>query len=186
MADDLKTDYYEILQISVNAEPDTIHRVYRLLAQRFHPDNLETGNAERFRQIHDAYGVLSDPERRAQYDIVHERVQKDRWRLVSTGEQSETDFEFEDVVRLTVLEALYTRRRLEPGEPGLYDIELEQLIGRPRESLEFTTWYLGQRQLVTRTDSSRLTITAAGVDYLEQHYKANLHRRRLSAASEKV
>ena len=48
------TDYYELLQISPNAEPETIHRVYRLLAQRFHPDNKETGDARRFRTIHDA------------------------------------------------------------------------------------------------------------------------------------
>ena len=38
------TDYYELLQISPNAEPETIHRVYRLLAQRFHPDNGQTGD----------------------------------------------------------------------------------------------------------------------------------------------
>ena len=60
------TDYYELLQISPNAEPETIHRVYRLLAQRFHPDNKETGDARRFRTIHEAYTVLTDPEKRAQ------------------------------------------------------------------------------------------------------------------------
>src|SRR5678815_2349747 len=53
-------DYYEILQISPNAEPETIHRVFRLLAQRYHPDNHETGNAQKFRQLHDAYVVLTD------------------------------------------------------------------------------------------------------------------------------
>ena len=44
-----QADYYELLQISPNAEPETIHRVYRLLAQRYHPDNRETGNAQKFR-----------------------------------------------------------------------------------------------------------------------------------------
>jgi DnaJ-class molecular chaperone len=63
-------EYYEILQVSSKAEPDTIHRVYRLLAQRFHPDNQESGDSERFRLLRDAYDVLSDPEKRAQYDIV--------------------------------------------------------------------------------------------------------------------
>ena len=38
--------------------------VYRLLAQRFHPDNHETGSEAKFRQIHEAYSVLSDPEKR--------------------------------------------------------------------------------------------------------------------------
>ena len=69
-------DYYETLQISANAEPETIHRVYRLLAQRFHPDNNDTGNADRFRELAEAYEVLSDPERRAKYDV----VQQQHWR----------------------------------------------------------------------------------------------------------
>ncbi len=60
-------DYYEALQISVNAEPETVHRVYRLFAQRFHPDNKETGSESRFRLVTEAYRVLSDPKLRAQY-----------------------------------------------------------------------------------------------------------------------
>jgi curved DNA-binding protein CbpA len=183
MPDERPPDYYEVLQISANAEPDTVHRVYRLLAQRFHPDNQETGNVERFRLIREAYAVLSDPESRARYDVGYEGLRKERWRLVSQGEHSENDFDFEEVVRLTVLEALYTRRRVEPRDPGIFDLDLEGLIGRPREQLEFTIWYLMQRDFVTRSDNSRLTITAKGVDYLEQHYKIS-HRRRLQAATE--
>ncbi len=61
-------DYYEFLQISPNAEPATIHRVYRFLAGRLHPDNPETGDAEKFVQLKEAFDVLSDPERRAEYD----------------------------------------------------------------------------------------------------------------------
>src|SRR5579862_9473340 len=95
-------DHYETLQISANADPDTIHRVYRLLAQRFHPDNQETGNAERFRALTDAYQVLSDPERRAQYDVVYHHLRQDRWRLVSQGVRSENDFALEQTVRLTL------------------------------------------------------------------------------------
>ena len=63
-------DYYEALQISVNAEPETVHRVYRLFAQRYHPDNKETGSESRFRLVTEAYRVLSDPKLRAQYDPV--------------------------------------------------------------------------------------------------------------------
>ena len=75
-------DYYETLQISSSAEPETIHRVYRLLAQRFHPDNKETGSASRFREINEAYEVLSVPEKRARYDVSHEKRQRDRWREI--------------------------------------------------------------------------------------------------------
>jgi|ERR1700693_349516 len=48
-------DHYEILQVSSKPDPETIHRVYRLQAQRFHPDNGETGHAETFRAIAEAY-----------------------------------------------------------------------------------------------------------------------------------
>src|ERR1035438_7121577 len=47
-------DYYEALQISPNADQETVHRVYRVQAQRFHPDNQETGHAPTFRLIADA------------------------------------------------------------------------------------------------------------------------------------
>jgi len=64
-------DYYEFLQISPNAEPATISRVYRFLASRFHPDIPETGDAEKFVLLKQAYDVLSDPERRAGYNATY-------------------------------------------------------------------------------------------------------------------
>ena len=167
--------------MSVSAEIETIHRVYRLLAQRYHPDNQETGNPSRFREIGEAYRVLSAPEERARYDVQHEQRRHDRWRLVQTGGTAENDFELEEVVRLTVLEVLYTKRRMEPREPAIFSLDLEAMIGRPREHLEFTIWYLGQKRLVTRDDNSRLVITAEGVEYLEANYRTN-GRRRLQAA----
>ena len=175
-------DYYDLLQVSSTAEIETIHRVYRLLAQRFHPDNHETGNPARFRQISEAYGVLSNPEERARYDIVHAQQKQGRWKLVSTGVHAENDFDMEQMVRLTVLEVLYTKRRMEPREPAIYSLDLEEMIGRAREQLEFTLWYLGQRKYVTRDDNSRLIITADGVDHLEANYRANT-RLRLKPAS---
>jgi DnaJ-class molecular chaperone len=63
-----KPNYYEFLQISPNADQDTIHRVYRFLAARYHPDNPITGDANTFRLLKEAYDVLSDPARHAQYD----------------------------------------------------------------------------------------------------------------------
>ena len=61
-------DYYEILQLSPNAEPDTIERVYRLLARRYHPHQPDTGSLEMFLKLYEAHRVLSDPEQRAEYD----------------------------------------------------------------------------------------------------------------------
>ena len=179
MTEDRPVDYYEVQQISTSAEPETISRVYRMLAQRFHPDNQQTGNESRFREILEAYSVLSDPEKRARYDALHQQQRQDRWRLVSTGAQVEDDFEMEQVVRLTVLEALYTKRRLEPTKPGIFWKEFERLTGRPREHLEFTVWFLQQKKFVTIDDHSRFLLTVEGAEYLEQSYRANLQQKRL-------
>jgi curved DNA-binding protein CbpA len=185
VTDDSPVDYYEALQVSRNAEQETIQRIFRLLAQRFHPDNKDTGDEARFREIQDAYSVLNDPEKRARYDIRYEQQRHNRWRLVSIGAQAQNDFEIEQMVRLTLLEALYTKRRLDPSTPAIYSTELETMLGRPREHLEFTIWYLTQRKYLTRDDSSRLIITADGVDYLEQNYKG-VQRKRLQAGEERV
>jgi curved DNA-binding protein CbpA len=184
MGNDKAVDYYEVLQVSVSADPETIHRVYRYLAQRFHPDNRETGNDARFREVHQAYTVLSDPEQRTRYDIVHQQARQDRLKLVATVGDVRDDFEMEQMVRLTLLEALYTRRRMEPQSPAIWMGDLEALTGRPREHLEFTVWFLSQKKFLTKDDNARLQITADGVEHLEQNYRAQVHQRRLQAPSE--
>ena len=177
-------DYYEILQISPNAEPDTVHRVYRLLAQRFHPDNAETGDEGRFRQLADAYQVLGDPEKRAQYDIIHTNLRKERWRLISANQHAADDFESEQLARLMLLELLYIRRRTDFEHPELTLFDLEELTGRAREHLQFTIWYLTQKKYVTRADNGVVTITADGVEYLEKISEGGARQRRLNAGSD--
>jgi hypothetical protein len=76
-----------------------------------------------------------------------------------------------------VLEVLYTRRRLEIDNPGLSPLDLEKLIGRAREHLEFTIWFLVQKKFVTRSDGAMLQITVEGVEYLENNYTATAQRR---------
>jgi curved DNA-binding protein CbpA len=174
-------DHYETLQISANAEPDTIHRVYRLLAQRFHPDNKDTGNAARFRDLTEAYEVLSEPERRAQYDVVHQHFWRERWKLIDGSNGGDVNVRGEQIARLTLLELLYTRRRTEPRTPSMSILDIEALIGRPREHLEFSIWYLTQKRFVQRGDDSGLTITAEGVEYLEGNIDGVTQTRLLHA-----
>src|SRR5262245_6318975 len=162
-------DYYEVLQVSPNAEPDTIQRVYRLLAQRYHPDNQETGNPSKFRLIHEAYSVLSDPAVRVKYDVAHRDLQQDRWRLVSLAATTSGAARDDKMVRVTVLDLLCAQRRVNPNNPGLFPGEIEKLTGIPMEHLEFCTWYLIQKHLIQRSDSSRFVITADGVDYLDEN-----------------
>jgi hypothetical protein len=83
---DEEQDYYEVLQVSRRADFDTIRRVFHVLAQRYHPDNRETGNAERFRDVMQAYSVLSDPERRAAHDVRLAAEQKTRLKIFDSLE----------------------------------------------------------------------------------------------------
>ncbi len=62
-------DYYEILGIPRNSDEKEVKKAYRTLARKYHPDVCkEPGAEERFKQINEAYSVLSDPQKRAQYD----------------------------------------------------------------------------------------------------------------------
>ncbi len=64
-------DYYELMQISPNAELETIKRVYRLLAARYHPDNPQTADYDLFVLLNDAHRTLTDPATRAAYDLTY-------------------------------------------------------------------------------------------------------------------
>lgn len=65
----VKRDYYEVLGLSRDADDRAIKDAFRTLALKYHPDrNKEPGAEERFKEIAEAYAVLSDPKRRADYD----------------------------------------------------------------------------------------------------------------------
>lgn len=154
-------DYYEVLQVSPRAHPDTIQRVYQLLAQRYHPDNAGTGSAELFHNLLEAYRVLSDPEQRAAYDIRYSEQKELRWQVFA-GSADEGDDDYR--IRMAILSALYLVRRTQPDEPGMLAAELESLLGCPPEHLAFSLWYLFQRGFISRAENGCLSITPDGVD----------------------
>ena len=63
-----KKDFYEVLGVSKNATDAEIKSAFRKKAKVYHPDNKETGDAEKFKELSEAYGVLSDANKRKQYD----------------------------------------------------------------------------------------------------------------------
>src|ERR1700755_1253804 len=63
------TDYYDVLGVPRDADQDAIRRAYRKLARKYHPDLNADGDAEdRFKELGEAYEVLSDPDKRERYD----------------------------------------------------------------------------------------------------------------------
>src|SRR5512140_1239967 len=62
-------DFYEVLGVGRNASDDEIKGAFRRLARQYHPDvNKEPDAEEKFKEINEAYGVLSDSDKRARYD----------------------------------------------------------------------------------------------------------------------
>jgi curved DNA-binding protein len=165
-------DYYEFLQISPNADAETIHRVYRFLAARLHPDNAETGHEENFRLLRAAYDVLSDQRRRAEYDAARTRAQAAPEPLATTIDFMDS-LEGELNRRLAVLAVLYYKRRTNPGFPEVPLGEIELRMGFPRDYLDFTLWYLQRKGYVTKADNAHYTLTVEGVDFVETQ-RANI------------
>lgn len=158
-------DYYEVLQVSARADADMIERVFRHLAKRYHPDNQDSGNAQRFTELVDAYRVLSDSVERAKYDVGYERVREARWRIF--GQDSATnDIMSDSRIRHAILSILYVARRNHPEEPGVGTVELERLLGVPDTIVSFHVWYLRENGWIERLVTGPLAITAAGVDRL--------------------
>lgn len=157
-------DYYEFLQISPAAEAETIHRVHRYLAARYHPDNQETGSAENFFLLQQAYEVLSDPERREAYDNMRQQAEP---KPLSAWVDFMDNMEGEVNRRLAVLTVLYVQRRTYPNKPEVSFRDIEARLGFPRDYLEFTVWYLRTKGYIQRADNSDLAITAEGVDFVE-------------------
>ncbi|HXA50077.1 MAG TPA: DnaJ domain-containing protein, partial [Candidatus Acidoferrum sp.] len=140
-------NFYEILQISPRADIDTIHRVYRIMAARFHPDNPVSGDHEMFLRLCEAYEVLSRPERRVLYDFALQARQTEPnpifgARIFVDGLNGELNRRF------GVLALLYQRRRTNQGGLGISTLELEKRMSLPREHLEFTLWYLRSKGFV--------------------------------------
>jgi hypothetical protein len=158
-------DYYEVLQVNPRAEITTINRVYRHLAKRFHPDNAETGDRHRFDELAEAHETLSNPDKRAAYDLLYADAVDDRLHLLDEAIGCETRDD-DRLVRERLLSVLYTQRRRDLLDPGIGEVQLERVLACPREILAFHLWYLREKKLVERTDRG-FAITVLGIDEVE-------------------
>jgi hypothetical protein len=156
-------DYYEVLQLSPRADQETIERVFRHLAKRFHPDNQETGNTERFTELVEAYRLLADVSERARYDVNYERIREGRWRMFGRDSVN-SEIASDNRIRIAILSILFVARRNNPSEPGVGSVELERLLGCPEPVIRFHLWYLRENGWIIRLDMGALAITATGVD----------------------
>src|SRR5262249_27259227 len=130
------TDYYELLQISPKAETETIQRIYKMLAARYHPDNPETGDLDLFLLLGKAHETLTSPESRSDYDFHYQQQHAEPIELFTTREFA-AGIDGEANRRLGILCLLYSRRRSNPEDPGMSLLDFESLMSSPREHLMF-------------------------------------------------
>ena len=174
------SDHYEALQLSPNADSETIDRVYRILAKRYHPDNQQTGDAAKFGTISAAHRILSDPEKRAAYDAKYEETRGTALKIYEEASGS-NPFASDQRIFDAVLSLLYVARRRDPKGGGIGIVQLERMLGCPAEHLEFHVWYLLEKQFIRRLENGLFSITAHGVDSVIAQDSLLLRRDRLIA-----
>jgi curved DNA-binding protein CbpA len=175
-------DYYEALEISPNANSETVERMFRYLARRYHPDNTGTSDRDRFDLVLEAHNILRDPAKRVQYDIEHRKNLNTRTELVeqiSDGAGIDRDVDIQN----KMLSIFYAKRRRDINDPGVGDVELEYLLGCPIEALEFNIWYMKEKRWITGTENGTLAITIEGVDRVSAESQHNAATKLLTDQS---
>lgn len=172
-------DYYEILQVNPRAETETVTRLFRHLAKRYHPDNAATGDRETFDRLTEAHETLTDPEKRAAYDLYYEDAHAERLAMLDEALGNAAS-EQDQQMRERLLSVLYTQRRRAVDEPGVGEVALERTLDCPREHLAFHLWYLREKGWVERGDRG-FAITVLGIDQVEAS-RARLRDDRLLTA----
>ena len=163
-------DYYQVLQVSRTADVETIRRIFHVLAQRYHPDNRETGNQDKFRQVVEAHSVLSDPEKRAAHDVFLAGEDKVRYKIFESLENTE-GVQAEVRKRQGILRLLYAKRLTDTQQPSMRGRDFVEMLACPLEHLEFALWMLREQRFIYRSDSNHFEITAQGVEAFEADQK---------------
>ena len=136
-----KRDYYEVLGLDRNADGDVVKRAYRKLALKYHPDNFKGDKSEgetKFKELAEAYEVLSDPQKRQRYDrFGHEGLR-------GSGMHDFSSMGFGDI--FSMFEDIFTGTGLRSGAVGgnhgldletEVELSLEQVSEGADQALEF-------------------------------------------------
>jgi curved DNA-binding protein len=157
---------YETLQLSENAHPVLVTQAFRVLAAMYHPDNMQTADRDEFERVVEAYRLLSDPVRRAQYDRERNAAPEV---TVRPRDAEAPQPATERRLRLLILTTLYNVRRNSVDKGGLSMWVLVQMTESTLDDVRFSLWYLRGKKLIEIDHDDCVAITVAGVDLVEQN-----------------
>ena len=165
-------DYYKIMGVNPGISSEDLGRRFHRLAKRYHPDNPQTGNRDRFDLLVEAHNLLKDAGRRAQYDVLYNQIVGTRQNFSANGKAGDTVGQDVDI-QAKLLSVFYSKRRLNIREPGVPEMELERIFNCKIEALEFHLWYLKAKRWIEKLDNGMLAITVEGIDHVnsEHHRK---------------
>lgn len=170
---------YQLLQIDRDAHVTIIRYAYRFLAAMYHPDNTESGNAEKFRIITDAWKTLSDEGKRAAYDMSLKmkeeqegtKPHKPQQKINEFGKQAlphnvKTGVTWNEIeLRVAVLQIMLSARKKNPRSGGVSMRMILDVLGSELVETEFCLWYLREKDLI-EVGERVFQITGKGLDYL--------------------
>ena len=154
-------NHYEILELSSNANQDTIERMFRYLATKHHPDS--GGDKEKFSTLLKAFEVLRDPVSRSAYDSKIQQQHAENKALVDHAREAGPDA----AVRQQLLQLFYARRRQAVGSAAIGSVTIEKEMNLSEEMLEFHLWFFREKGWIKREEDGGLAITATGVERVE-------------------
>lgn len=173
-------NHYEILELSANANQDTIERMFRYLATKHHPDS--GGDKEVFSTLLKAFEILRDPAARSAYDATLQQQKQENKKLVEHAREAGPDA----VVRHQLLQLFYARRRHAVGSPALGSMTIEKEMDISEEMLNFHLWFFREKGWIKREEDGGLAITAAGVERVEAGEMRAKKQARINAQQDTI
>jgi curved DNA-binding protein CbpA len=156
-----------------------IRYAYRFLAAMYHPDNGETGNAEKFRVITEAWKTLSDDGKRQAYDLSlnmkeqakGQAAHKPQPKINEFGKDAlphipKTGLTWNEIeLRVAILQIMLVARKKKPRDGGVSMSMIMEILGVTVVETEFAMWYLREKGFI-ETGERVFMITGLGLDYL--------------------
>jgi len=176
-------DFYEVLQVTPTCDAAMLEKAYRHFAQMYHPDHAETSDVDKFQEVTEAYSVLRDPSKRAEYDQEYKAKGLGTIHSIPINEDiriDEKDAVADAEIHEKILFFLYKRRREHPEEPGVLAYHVQGLTKCSDESFDFHTWYLKSKDYLEVTEQGMLAITIEGVDHVIAMSRAVEERKLLT------